>query len=223
MATHSSILPWEIPWTEKPGGLWSMGWQRVDHNSTHTHRLQRRAGSEKGANILAGLAGKAFQKACKKMGAPWGSHTEKKWKNNSPPIRARKMHEGDWNTFISPLFSAILCAVEFAPCHVFSKTFKIKQFLAKKQKQDHLIPQWIFMKTGNKIRYGFKRRRIKLSLWGVPHMSTWSGTHIYAVSRSLASHYITLRTSLLSEQLDVFYWKNNLSLCQCFYSSALAQ
>ena len=32
MATHSSILPWEIPWTEEPGGLQSMGWQRVIHN-----------------------------------------------------------------------------------------------------------------------------------------------------------------------------------------------
>ena len=29
MATHSSILAWEIPWTERPGGLWSMGPQRV--------------------------------------------------------------------------------------------------------------------------------------------------------------------------------------------------
>ena len=28
MATHSSILPWEIPWTEEPGGLWSMGLQK---------------------------------------------------------------------------------------------------------------------------------------------------------------------------------------------------
>ena len=27
-ATHSSILPWEIPWTEDPGGLQSMGSQR---------------------------------------------------------------------------------------------------------------------------------------------------------------------------------------------------
>ena len=27
--THSSILVWETPWTEKPGGLQSMGWQRV--------------------------------------------------------------------------------------------------------------------------------------------------------------------------------------------------
>ena len=29
MATHSSILVWEILWTEKPGGLQSMGLQRV--------------------------------------------------------------------------------------------------------------------------------------------------------------------------------------------------
>ena len=27
MATHSSIPAWEIPWTEEPGGLWSMGLQ----------------------------------------------------------------------------------------------------------------------------------------------------------------------------------------------------
>ena len=31
IATHSSILAWEIPWTEKPGGLQSMGSQRVRH------------------------------------------------------------------------------------------------------------------------------------------------------------------------------------------------
>ena len=29
MATHSSILTWKIIWTEEPGGLWSMGLQRV--------------------------------------------------------------------------------------------------------------------------------------------------------------------------------------------------
>ena len=32
MATHSSILAWEIPWTEKPGGLQSIGLQRVGHD-----------------------------------------------------------------------------------------------------------------------------------------------------------------------------------------------
>ena len=32
MATHSSILAWEILWTEEPGGLQSMGLQRVGHH-----------------------------------------------------------------------------------------------------------------------------------------------------------------------------------------------
>ena len=32
MATHSSILAWTIPWTEDPGGLRSMGSQRVGYN-----------------------------------------------------------------------------------------------------------------------------------------------------------------------------------------------
>ena len=32
MATHSSILAWEIPWTEEPGGLQSMGLKRVRHD-----------------------------------------------------------------------------------------------------------------------------------------------------------------------------------------------
>ena len=31
-ATHSSILAWKIPWTEEPGGLQSMGLQRVGHD-----------------------------------------------------------------------------------------------------------------------------------------------------------------------------------------------
>ena len=30
MATYSSILAWKIPWTEKPGGLQSMGSQELD-------------------------------------------------------------------------------------------------------------------------------------------------------------------------------------------------
>ena len=32
MATHSSILPYRIPWTEEPGGLQCMGSQRVRHD-----------------------------------------------------------------------------------------------------------------------------------------------------------------------------------------------
>ena len=32
VATHSSILAWRIPWTEEPGGLQSVGLQRVGHH-----------------------------------------------------------------------------------------------------------------------------------------------------------------------------------------------
>ena len=32
MATHSSILVWKVPWTEEPGGLQSMGSERVRRN-----------------------------------------------------------------------------------------------------------------------------------------------------------------------------------------------
>ena len=37
MATHTSILAGKIPWTEKPGGLQSIGSQRVRHNGVRTH------------------------------------------------------------------------------------------------------------------------------------------------------------------------------------------
>ena len=32
MATHASVLAWRIPWTEEPGGLQSIGSQRVKHD-----------------------------------------------------------------------------------------------------------------------------------------------------------------------------------------------
>ena len=42
MATHSSILAWEIPWTEKPGGLSSMESQGVGHDRmTNTFTLSK--------------------------------------------------------------------------------------------------------------------------------------------------------------------------------------
>ena len=37
MATHSSILAWAITWTEEPGGLQSMGLQRVGHKLVTKH------------------------------------------------------------------------------------------------------------------------------------------------------------------------------------------
>ena len=41
MATYSRILAWEIPWTEEPGGLQSMGSQQVGHDfATEQQQLQ---------------------------------------------------------------------------------------------------------------------------------------------------------------------------------------
>ena len=43
VATHSSILAWKIPWTEEPGGLQSMGSQRVGHDQSdlaHTQSVE---------------------------------------------------------------------------------------------------------------------------------------------------------------------------------------
>ena len=34
MATHSGILAWRIPWTEEPGGLQTMGSQRIGHKES---------------------------------------------------------------------------------------------------------------------------------------------------------------------------------------------
>ena len=43
MATHSSILAWEIPWTEEPDGLQFMGSQRVRHVlETKTHKTVKK-------------------------------------------------------------------------------------------------------------------------------------------------------------------------------------
>ena len=61
MATHSSILAWRIPWTEEPGGLRSMGLQRVRHDlatkpppppQKELHRRDSRLGSGWGAGHL---------------------------------------------------------------------------------------------------------------------------------------------------------------------------
>ena len=42
MATHSSILAWEVPWTQEPGGLGSTGSQRVEHNWSSLARTHQK-------------------------------------------------------------------------------------------------------------------------------------------------------------------------------------
>ena len=71
MAAHSSILAWEIPWTEEPGGLQLMGSQRVGHqrlnnnnvNSPQLTTLMER--SRKPSQVEASL-----QRTSERMGTP---------------------------------------------------------------------------------------------------------------------------------------------------------
>ena len=59
MATHSSILAWRIPWTEEPGGLQSMGSQRVEHNcATKTFHFSK--GPVKGQNQEQLISGATY-------------------------------------------------------------------------------------------------------------------------------------------------------------------
>ena len=46
MATHSSIFAWRIPWTEKPGGLQSMGLQRVTNTHLQFDSCRARTGTQ---------------------------------------------------------------------------------------------------------------------------------------------------------------------------------
>ncbi|NP_001164725.1 60S ribosomal protein L39 [Oryctolagus cuniculus] len=47
------------------------------------------------------------------------------------------------------------------------ETFRIQRFLAKRQKQNHPIPQQIQMKTSNKVRYNSKRRHWRRTRWSL--------------------------------------------------------
>ena len=55
MATHSSILDWRIPWTEEPGGLQSVGLQRVGRDRGNWTRLHSRVESFREPEIIPSL------------------------------------------------------------------------------------------------------------------------------------------------------------------------
>ena len=54
METYSSILAWEIPWTEEPGGLQSMGSQRVRHDLAIKQQQIRRLSKADPQNLKQG-------------------------------------------------------------------------------------------------------------------------------------------------------------------------
>merc|ERR1711942_193967 len=95
------------------------------------------------------------------------------------------------------------------------KTLKIKKVLAKKQKQNRPIPQWIRMRTGNTIRYNAKRRhwrRTKLKLYVFPSPSSSNMREIPAdQSRGFSS--ISNRGLNVKMELLIFNGTNVMKNC----------
>uniref|UniRef100_A0A8D1W366 60S ribosomal protein L39-like n=1 Tax=Sus scrofa TaxID=9823 RepID=A0A8D1W366_PIG len=73
------------------------------------------------------------------------------------------------------------------------KIFRIKQFLVKKQKQNCPVPQWIRMKTGNKIRYNpwpCSRRHWRRTKLGLSGASAYGLAHIFMLCGITCLHLI---------------------------------
>ena len=69
MATHSSILAWRIPWTEEPGGLSSMGSQRVKHDWACSHAPCHRDDGKSSEEFY-------LQKNLRQVATLWGASKE---------------------------------------------------------------------------------------------------------------------------------------------------
>ena len=85
MATHSSILAWEIPWTEEPGGLQFMGYQRVRHGlatTTAKHLKKKKCWSIQSENSRMEKRKRKRQEI-------------RKWENR---LEQRKQHRGNDQT-----------------------------------------------------------------------------------------------------------------------------
>ena len=81
MATHSSILAWEIGWTEEPSGLQSIGLQRVRHvwsDLAHTHALVENSRPVPPIPRVSGCAGAA-------RGHGWARSWKRGKSPGSPP------------------------------------------------------------------------------------------------------------------------------------------
>ena len=89
-ATHSSILAWRIPWTEEPGGLQSMGSQRVKQDRSdgvQEHTLRGRAGRQV-RSCCPGFFGKPVMGTIQRKG--WNSH----WGRRSLGVTLPGFHPG---------------------------------------------------------------------------------------------------------------------------------
>ena len=84
MATHSSILAWKIPWTEKPGGLQSMGSQRVRHDlATNTKKVVSAPGKTRVRQVCSGRQDAVVSRVA--WNTWWGGHGEEGTRESSSP------------------------------------------------------------------------------------------------------------------------------------------
>ena len=79
MATHYSSLAWIILWTEEPGGLQSMGFQRVRHNWTDTFRLGKNIQNISDKGLYSKYKKKSFNSFNKKTNNPLTGRQKKTW------------------------------------------------------------------------------------------------------------------------------------------------
>ena len=93
MATHSSVLAWRIPWTEEPGGLQSMGLQRVGQGLARTtckevHQVLGR--QKQRVNVAPALPLRRIQKKAPSVGSSstkrWNPNQKRKWRALLMPV-----------------------------------------------------------------------------------------------------------------------------------------
>ena len=89
MATHSSILAWRAPWTEEPGGLQSMGSQRVRHDWV-SNTFTEKATVRENPFISWAWAGR------KRLGATWDTGGPGDSKGRSHPPERSPRSWGPW-------------------------------------------------------------------------------------------------------------------------------
>ena len=102
MATHSSIPAWEIAWTEMPGGLQSIGWQRVRYDWATEHvcmRSKKHRGLHSFTNTFPQLSERWNGNNAEKSVAKPRTHP-------SGTVRIRTQHSSCEDSF--PAFPSIL-------------------------------------------------------------------------------------------------------------------
>ncbi|KAI9166894.1 putative ribosomal protein L39e [Paramyrothecium foliicola] len=85
----------------------------------------------------------------------------------TPTKRPRKKKKDDDDECANAQTAAAVAVMLRRDCPPSHKSFRTKQKLAKAQKQNRPVPQWIRLRTGNTIRYNAKRRHWRKTRLGI--------------------------------------------------------